>query len=523
MTDGRIDKVRVITAALFFTIILTSMIPSSGAIGWSKDEQLTTDTAWDMTPAIMQTRNGTIWVVWTSDRIQLGRYDLFYKTSSNEGASWSNPTRITWHPSTDETPAIIQTQDKNIWLVWASQRTGNKEVFYKIYFDNMQYWSTVTQLTNNASEDTAPSIIQSLDGTICVVWQRNVTKTDGSNFEIFCKTSSDYGVTWSNETRVTTDPGWDMNPSVTYLANGTLLVVFCSYRADSNFEIFSKTSDDNGLSWSGANRLTTDTANNDANPSVVQDVNGTIWVVWAKELAIYYKTSPFPSTDTQLSKLGDNTSPSVICSNERKMWVVWESTRVDWDIYYKISDEIPYVHDLAVLDIIAWGGQGVPITFVPRSIPVSINVTIENQGHFAETFNVTAYAERNAGDVFIHIETQYNIPLAAGANTTVTLTWNTTDAPYGTYYISANATIVPGERDVHDNILIHGAKIGGISVPWQPQTNILPVLIRLASVILIILALGAFAITFFKALMSVQLPRPWRLRVNSTTINPRHR
>lgn len=524
MNDRRKEIVLIITIASLLIVILAATIPFCWAPwGFGPDEQLTTDPAWDMMPAVMQTRDGTMWVVWTSDMIRPGRYDLFFERSSDGGLSWSDPTRISWHPSIDEMPAATQTRDKKIWLVWASGRTGNKEIFFKTSDDDGDTWSTLVQLTNNTVEDGAPSITQNVDGAICVAWHRN----DTGNYDIFCKTSFDNGLTWSNETQVTTDPDWDLNPSVTHLENGTLWLVFASHRADDNFEIFYKTSPDNGLSWnppSGANRLTTDTAQSDTNPSVVQDVSGTIWVVWSKDLDIYYKTSPFPSSDERLSQQGDNTNPSVVCTNDRRIWVVWESTRSDWDIYYKISDEIPYVHDIAVIDIVAWGALGQQVTWVPRSIPIYVNVTVENQGHFTETFNVTAYAERNVGDVFIDIETRQNISLAAGANTTITLTWNTTDAPYGTYYLSGEASVVPGEVDTYDNILIHGAKIGGISLPWQPsQTSILSLLGHLASVIFIIVALGAIGIAFFKALMSVRPCWPWRLLVNDTVINPKHR
>lgn len=516
MTNSVCGKVRITTVTLLFIIILTATVPLGEALGWSADEQLTTDPGYDMMPSIMQTRDGTIWIVWTSDRIELGKYDLYYKTSSDNGLSWSNPTRISWHPSIDERPAIMQTRDKKIWLVWACARTGNKEIIYKTSSNNGFTWSTVSQLTSNTVTDSSPSITQNIDGTICVVWHRNATGEDSWNYDIFCKTSSDYGLTWSNETRVTTDPSLDMKPSVTHLENGTLLVVFTSHRADDNFEIFWKSSHDNGMSWSDATRITTDTANLDASPSIVQDMNGTIWVVWSKELEIYYKTSnnygASWSPDTYLTKsAGDDTNPSVMNSEDSRMWVVWESTRSDFDIYYKISDEIPSVHDIAVIDMVTFAASGAPLMWVPRGVPIYVNVTVENQGHFLETFDVTAYAEKTVGDGGIHIETQHDVSLTAGANTTLTLTWNTIDAEYGTYYISSNATVVPGEYDITDNILMNGAKIGGICVPWQPsQTNLFSLLARLASTIFLIVVLGAIAITFFKTLMSVRLQRPWR-------------
>lgn len=512
MNARRRRPVRITTVAVLVVIFLAATVPLGKALGWSADNQVTTDPGWDMMPSIMQTRDGTIWIVWASDRNELGKFDLYYKTSSDNGLSWSDPpTRITWHPSIDESPAMTQTRDRKLWLVWASERTGNKEIFYKTSSDNGLTWSCMVQLTNNTVKDRAPSITQNIDGTICVVWHRNVTTASSWNYDIFCKISYDYGLTWSDETRVTTDPNLDMRPSVTHLDNGTLLLVFTSYRVDTNFELFYKTSSDNGFSWSDATRLTTDITMSDTNPSVVQDVAATIWVVWSKEAELFYKTSDnfglTWSSDTLLEKSsGDDTNPAVLNTQDRRIWVVWDSTRVDFDIYYKFSDEILSVHDIAVIDMLAWGARGAPITWVPRGFSIYVNVTVENQGHFQETFDVTAYAERVGGDGPVHIETLQDVSLAAGANTTVTLTWNTTDVEYGTYYIHSNVTVVPGEHDTSDNVLMNGAKIGGICVPWLPsQTNLFSLLARLASTIFLVVVFGAIATTFFRKLMSVRL------------------
>jgi len=87
---------------------------------------------------------------------------------------------------------------------------------------------------------------------------------------------------------------------------------------------------------------------------------------------------------------------------------------------------------------------------VSQGYYVSINVTVENQGDYTETFKVTIYANTTA----IGNLTASN--LAPGNQTTVTFTWT---MPFvaklrHNYTISAYAWPVPNEVDMTDNILI---------------------------------------------------------------------
>ena len=133
-------------------------------------------------------------------------------------------------------------------------------------------------------------------------------------------------------------------------------------------------------------------------------------------------------------------------------------TNLPYDQYGSIpgGDWLPLTltfHDVAVTDVNAYP------PYVIRGSPIYINVTVENQGYHTETFNVTVYADSNGGDVHIDVGTQENIPLDAQTSTTLSFTWDTADAPYGTYNITAEATTVPAEIDTADNNMITGANI----------------------------------------------------------------
>jgi len=94
-------------------------------------------------------------------------------------------------------------------------------------------------------------------------------------------------------------------------------------------------------------------------------------------------------------------------------------------------------------------------TMVGEGYFLSINVTVENQGDYTETFNVTVYYNETA--ITMPDGKNYTTTtLPSGNSTNLTLTWNTTGVAEGNYTISAHATPVPSETDIADNTYIDG-------------------------------------------------------------------
>jgi parallel beta-helix repeat protein len=107
-------------------------------------------------------------------------------------------------------------------------------------------------------------------------------------------------------------------------------------------------------------------------------------------------------------------------------------------------DEYPLIkpwpsHDVAVININPSKSVLGPGLYVP------INVTVANQGDFAETFNVTFYAD----DILVGTQ----ILSSTRAITVLTFIWNTTSVKPKTYALSAEVSIVLGEVDTTDNHL----------------------------------------------------------------------
>ena len=147
---------------------------------WCDADQLTTDPDTDdQDPSITQATGGMVWVVFTKI-VDETNDEIYYKRFN--GTSWSIDVRLTWHSGSDLHPSITQASDGAIWVMWDSDRDNNDNIYYK-FFDT--YWRYDKKLTTDLSDDFRPSITQATDGTIWVVW----TSTRLANFDIYYKTT----------------------------------------------------------------------------------------------------------------------------------------------------------------------------------------------------------------------------------------------------------------------------------------------------------------------------------------------
>jgi len=116
---------------------------------------------------------------------------------------------------------------------------------------------------------------------------------------------------------------------------------------------------------------------------------------------------------------------------------------------YPLMSPLTPQHDVAVVSTTPYK------TAIARGFPLSVTVTLENQGDYTEKFNVTAYYNRTA-IINPNGKNYTTITVTSENYTIITFTWNTTGVPYGNYTISANATTVSGETYTADNTFEDG-------------------------------------------------------------------
>lgn len=430
-----------ITLFLISIIMLTEVIPLSSSINWSPDMRLTWDEEWDTAASIIQASDGTIWVFWFSYRT--GNAEIFYKIYDPfQTHHWSSEMQLTNNQSSDGTPYAMQASNGDIWVVWMTNRLGNYEIFCKTF--NGTAWSTDIRLTNNTSRDELPAILQTTDGKIWVFWDSLRT----GNYDIFYKTTIDNGANWTSATPVTSRNEDEWDPSVIETADGKVWLAYT--RKD---DIYFMTYD--GIDWSSPERLTTD-ANDDWHPSILQDNTGNIWVFWDSDRISY----EFPQTDIfyqfydGFSWLPDDvqltTDPdeddmsSVIQDNGGNIWVLWSSDRdFNRDLYYRTDIILP-AHDVEIFSVLPLNSS------IHYGESVLIEVVARNHGTSTETIVVECYANETL------IGTQTVSNLEAGQLYPVYFTLYSFLLTWGNYTISANATQVLGETNTDDNTFTDG-------------------------------------------------------------------
>ena len=303
---------------------------------WQPDVRLTND------PAASYTSPNNAWciaangdlvhVVWLDERD--GNFEIYYKRSTDGGSSWGPDTRLTNNTASSDYPSV-SVSGSVVHIVWRDNRDGNAEIYYNRSTDGGVSWGADTRLTNAPAESHTPSV--SLSGQVVhVVWEDN---RDG-NREIYYKRSTDAGVSWSADTRLTNNSAASYSPSVS--VSGSVVHVVWFDSRDGNLEIYYKRSTDGGVSWGADARLTNNTAVS-GNPSV--SVSGSvIHVVWNDNRdgnpEMYYKRSTDGGVsweaDTRLTNnTADSQNPSVSVSG-LAVHVVWFDYRNgNGEIYYK--------------------------------------------------------------------------------------------------------------------------------------------------------------------------------------------
>ena len=284
----------------------------------------------------ISTKDRDVWIAWQSeyprDSESPQRIEVFYRVYDGY---WTNATQLTNSPGkNNRAPALLQTADGTIWVFWVSDRTGNDEIFYKTTSNYGLSWSELDmQVTNNATRDASPASVQTSDGKIWLVWSRQINSTTE---QIMYKTFN--GAGWSAESQLTTTVNSiNQLPSIIQAHDGKIWV-FWSRNMTTTYQIFYKTF--NGTMWSDAAQITSDDRYN-RDPAALVERDGTMWVFWHSKTQqtqsthdLYYKTSANNGTTwsatSQFTTDNENDwQPTATQTQDKGIWVIWTSTRND--------------------------------------------------------------------------------------------------------------------------------------------------------------------------------------------------
>jgi hypothetical protein len=309
---------------------------------WQSDVRLTNNPAYSSTSennsGCIAASGNVVHVVWYDNRD--GNYEIYYKRSADGGVSFEADSRLTNNTASSFSPSV-SVSGLVVHVIWNDRRDGNYEIYYKRSTDAGISWGADTRLTNNSAHSQFSSVAVS-GSAVHVVW-RDIR--DG-NYEIYYKSSIDGGVSFGADTRLTNNLSGSDGPSVSVSGSAVHVVWYDS--RDGNYEIYYKRSIDGGISWGAETRLTN---NSFLSTKVSVAVSGSVLnVTWVDTRdsynEIYYKRSTDGGTsweaDTRLTIHTGTSSasdPSVSVSGS-VVHVVWHDDRDgNTEIYYKSSSD----------------------------------------------------------------------------------------------------------------------------------------------------------------------------------------
>lgn len=375
---------------------------------WSGLYRLTWTAGDCVNPAAAIDSTGTIHLVYQMNHGGSTDYEIYYKKSTDKGGTWSPPLRLTCNSGESLNPAVEVDPSNRIHISWVDNTYGNDEILYKRSGDGGTSFSSPLRMTWTSTATKCPVLAVNSSGTIYLFW----TDKSSGRFEIYFKSSSDGGVSWSANNRVTWFPYTNGSPDVAVDANDEIHLFYGAYTPpylgldiyykkssnsgsswtppvqmtyaawefeqntphasavysndvhmtwrkydfnlfnDNRSSVFYKFSTDGGANWAGGQRLTWSGYNLYepliGRPDIAIDSIGNPHIIWSNQSSgnheIYYDFSTDGGStwkaQTRLTwNPGDSTFPIIVIDNTGSIHIFWaDDTTGTSDIYYKNCD-----------------------------------------------------------------------------------------------------------------------------------------------------------------------------------------
>lgn len=190
-------------------------------------------------------------IVW-----QQGAYDqarIFHRQSGTSGRSWRPTTQLSPASRSSEQPALA-VGDNNVYVAWIQTRRGSDTKPVKLFLahspDEGRSWAQPRQVDSRSISLAAPRLAAA-QGQLHLLWGRHIRLEDSWDLDIFHRSSSDGGLTWTPRV-VVVDGGWRVS---TVAADGETLHLLWEDASYKLSNMMYTRSLDGGTSWSQSHWL----------------------------------------------------------------------------------------------------------------------------------------------------------------------------------------------------------------------------------------------------------------------------
>jgi hypothetical protein len=333
----------------FLILLLTSQI----TFPWTPAQRLTWTSGDSKFPdAAIEAgiNSNNIHLVYT-ENISGNNDEIFYKKSTDGGATWSAAKRLTWNSGTSSYPSIAVDWQNNVHVAWQDNISGPYQIYYKKSTDGGSTWTTMKRLSWTNNDCLNPDLVTRLahmsNGANVVGLHITWAAFVNTNFEIFVKSGYDWGGLWNfaYTERITWNSGWSWFPKIAMDSESRINLVWQDY-SPGNYEIYYARSINGSTAWD-KKRLTWD-PNWSEYPAIAIDPADNIYVAWDDDKSgnaeIYLKNNDGHSSWSLPKRItwtaGDSVGPCLIAPTIMQPNVVWsEAVQTNAEIFYKASTD----------------------------------------------------------------------------------------------------------------------------------------------------------------------------------------
>jgi hypothetical protein len=305
------------------------------------------------TPQIAAVGNN-VYVAWVEFVSQLDGRQVFFKRSTNEGASFGDVKNL-GPPGTDETifPGSfrIAATGNNVYVAWIGGAGDHGECpddgileFVRSTNSGSSFGSVnriVLNLCNPRGLD-----LEATGSNVYLAWSDRPFETACAinlrcNDILFLR-STDNGANFGSIKNLSNNDGTAENPQMDLHGNNVYIVWQDTLHTPGNFDILFRVSTNNGSTFASTKNLSNNAG--DSTNAQISSVSDAVRIVWQDDTLgdsdIFFKASgnegaTFGSTKNLSNNDGDSSVPQIISSGSN-IYVVWQDdTPGNFDIFFK--------------------------------------------------------------------------------------------------------------------------------------------------------------------------------------------
>jgi hypothetical protein len=204
-------------------------------------------------------------------------YDIFIKTSNDNGTTFGTTVNLSNNPGFSEHPQIA-TYGDNVYAIWADDSSGNREVLFTRSLDKGISFESISNVSNNTS-DSFNQEIAVFGDDVYVLW---LDRGENGDTNILFRASADGGATFGNTVAISNNANEETFPKVAayegnvYIAWNVIDETIVDIGESENQGLFFVTSLDGGNNFGDIMTLNQE---NDFGELQVAAYNETVYVV----------------------------------------------------------------------------------------------------------------------------------------------------------------------------------------------------------------------------------------------------